>query len=69
MAGVAQLVEALSPKLRGRGFDSQSAHMPRLPAWSPGGVQMRGNQSMFLSLSISLHSPLSKISKHVLGRG
>ena len=35
--------------------------MPALWAWSPVGVRVRGKRSVFLSLSFSLLSPLSKI--------
>ena len=62
LAGVAQLVEALSHTPKGCGFDSRSGHMPRLGAQSPIGVRMRGHQSMFLShtdMSLSLPSSLS----------
>ena len=68
LAGVAQWIEwtsvACEPK--GRWFNSQSGHMPGLQARSPvGGVWkvtdpcISGTQ-MFLSLSFSLPSPLSK---------
>ena len=45
---------ALSSKLKGHQFDSQSGHMPGLPARSP------RSHSMFLSLSFSFPSPLSR---------
>ena len=63
LGGVAQWIEhqpAYEPK--GRRFDSQSGHIPGLQARLPvGGVRKRGNHTlMFLSLSFSLPSPLSK---------
>ena len=77
LASVAQLVGASSCNLKGCRFDSQSGHMPRLRVWSLVRALVRGNQSMsmcvclYVSLSLSsplsLLSPLSKISKHVLG--
>ena len=67
-----QWVRALSSKRKGRGFDSQSGHTPRLRVWSPARVHMKSNQLTFLTwiLSLlSLPSPVSKINKYVLGRG
>ena len=54
---------SLPCKLKGWQFDSPSGHMPGSQAGSqarsPAGVRMRGNPSMFLSLSFSLPSPLN----------
>ena len=47
-------------KAKGHQFDPWSRHMPELWVQSLVGAHMRGNQSMFLSLSFSLPSPLSK---------
>ena len=57
LAGVAQLVETLSRKLKGCWFDPQSEHLPTL--WPPPGVaRMGGNWSIFLSCtSVSLSPP------------
>ena len=51
------------PPSEGHQFEFWSGHRPRLWVWSPVGVHRRGNQSMFLCLSFSLPSPLSKINK------
>ena len=67
LAGVAQLVGASSHRPKGHGFDSQSGYMPRLWVWSLVGAHMAGNQSKFLSLSLSLPSPISKVKECVLG--
>ena len=46
---------------KGRWFDSLSGHMPGLQARFPSAGRARGNHTlMFLSLSFSLPSPLSK---------
>ena len=53
---------ALACEPKGRWFDSQSGHMPGLQVRFPGVGRGRGNHTlMFLSLSFSLPSPLSKI--------
>ena len=66
LAGVAQLIRALPPKLKGRGFNSR-AH-----AWVGGQVPSLGackRQLMYLShINVSLSLPpfsLSKINGHV----
>ena len=41
-------------------FDSQSGHLPRLRVQFLARAHTKGNQSMLLSLSFSLPSPLSK---------
>ena len=61
--GPCGLVGACPVKQKSDG--SQSGHMPRLQVRSPGGVRIRGDPSMFLSLS----SPLFKIKKHVFWSG
>ena len=54
-ACVAQLVGALSHKQKGYRFESWSGHMPGLWVWSPVGVRMRSNWSIFLShIDVSL---------------
>ena len=60
LATVAQSVGASSCKPKGHGFDSWSGNMPGLQAWCPGHVQEATDRSFSL--------PLSKISKHVLGK-
>ena len=67
LAGVAKLVGALSCKQKGLRFDWRSGHTHGLRVWSSVWMRAKGNQSMFLSLSLSLPSSLSKISKHALG--
>ena len=69
-----QLVGASLCEPKGYGFDSWSGHMPRLWVQSPVGVHAKGSWSVLLShinvslpLCLSPPSPLSKISKHVLG--
>ena len=59
LTGVAQLVGHLPESKRSQ-FDSQSGHRPGLQVRSPVGACTRNNRSMFLSLSLSLPSPLSK---------
>ena len=59
---VTQLVEYVLKSKRSP-FDPQSGHTPRLQVWSLVKMHTRGNQSMFLpsvflSLSLSLPSPL-----------
>ena len=49
LAAVAQLVAVPSHTPKGCRFDSRSGHLPRLQVWSLVGLQMEGNQSMFLS--------------------
>ena len=49
-----------SHKPKGHQFNSWSGHLPGLWARSPIGAHARGRQSMCLSLSFSLCSPLSK---------
>ena len=51
---------ASSRKTKGCRFNSWSGHTPRLWAQSPVRACVRGNQSMFLSLSFSLPALLSK---------
>ena len=54
LASVAHLIGASSHNPKGRGFDSQSGHMPSLHGLSPVGAGRRGNWShlcLFLSLS------------------
>ena len=58
LASMAHLVGALSYKLKGCGFNSQSGHMPRLWVQSLVGVLMGGNRPMFLS-HIDISLPLS----------
>ena len=48
------------PQNEGLQCDSQSGHMPGLQVRSPVRALMKGNQSMFLSLSFSLPTPLPK---------
>ena len=69
LAGVAQLLGASSCKPKGHRFHSWSGHRSRLWVKSPFRARMRGTQLVFLSPSLSLPSPLSKINKHVLGWG
>ena len=52
--------QASSRKAKGLQFDSQSGHMPGLWVWALVRVHTKGSQSMFLSLSFSLPSLLSK---------
>ena len=57
-----------SLRAKGCWFDSPLGHIPRLRDWSLVAACTRGNQSMFLtsvflSISLSLPSPLSKINK------
>ena len=57
---VAQLVRALSHKLKGHRFDSQPGYKPRLQVQSLVRAHMGGNQSMFLShIDVSLSLSLS----------
>ena len=63
---VAQLVRALSHKLKGHRFDSQPGYKRRLQVQSLVRAHMRDNLSMFLCLSPSLLPPLPKINKCVL---
>ena len=63
LASMAHLVGALSYKLKGCGFNSQSGHMPGLRARSLVGAHARGDRLMFLShidvsLPLFLLSPL-----------
>ena len=58
LAGVVQLVEALSHKPKGSGLVSWSGHITRLWVHSPVRVCIRGNQPMFLS-HINVSLPLS----------
>ena len=60
LTGVAQLVGCRPAKAEGRRFNPWLGHMLGLQAWSPVGAHVRGNQLMFLSLSFSIPSPLSK---------
>ena len=60
LAGVAQLVGMLSCKPKDCRFDSQSGHMPELWVQSQSRCIWEENQSIFLSLFISLPSCLSK---------
>ena len=58
---VAQLVGASSGTPKGRGFDSRSRHIPKLPVQSPVGVHTGGNQLVSFShrgFSFSLPSSL-----------
>ena len=50
----------LSCKAKGHRFDSQLGHMTGLGVQSLVRGQTRGKQSMFLSFSFSLPSPLSQ---------
>ena len=50
-------------KPKGRWFNSRSGHMPGSQVWSPAGAHAGGNWSVFLSLSLSLLSPLSGTNK------
>ena len=68
---VAQLVGASSCTPKGCGFKSWSGHIARLRVQSPVGACTRGNQLTFLShiyvsLSLSLPSTVSRISEHTL---
>ena len=68
LAHVSQLVGASCHKPKGRRFNSQSRHMPRLQVQSLVRVHMGGSQSMFLfhidiSLSLSLPLPLKAMKK------
>ena len=57
LASVAQLVGASSHRLKVRGFNSQSAHTPRV--WVGSLVRVRTRkQSMDVSLSVSVSLPL-----------
>ena len=60
LACVAQLIEHLPHKPKGRRFDSWSGHMLSLTVWFPIRALMKDNQFMFLSLFFSLPSPLPK---------
>ena len=55
---------ASSHKVKGRWLDSQAGHTPRLQVQFLVRAHTRGNQSMFLSLSFSFHSPLSKTNEN-----
>ena len=54
-----------SRKAKGRWFNAQSGHVPGLQVWPPVRACMRGNQLMFLSLSFSRPSPLSKTKSNI----
>ena len=64
LAGRAQLSGALSSKLEGCGFSSQSGHRPRLHVHSPWlGHVLDSNQLMSLSLSLPLPFLLKTMKK------
>ena len=63
LAGVAHWIECWTEKQRVCRFDSQLGHMPGLRARSPVGGAFKATTLMFLSLSFSLPSPISKINK------
>ena len=60
LAGVVQWIEHGPVNQRVAGFDSQSAHMAALQARSPLGGVGEASPLMFLFLSFSLPSSLSK---------
>lgn len=70
LAGVAQLIEALSCTTKGGQFRDgfPSRHIPRLQIQSQVGAHMGSNQLMFISLTLSVClSPLLKKKKKVSG--
>ena len=71
LASVVQLVGALSHKLKGLGFDSQSGHMPEFPVWSLGRHVCEAANWCFSCVSVSFYLPssLSGINGYILGCG
>ena len=61
LASVAQLVGAMSCKLKSCRFNSRPVHMPGFQIWSEVRAHVRGSRSMFLShmdISLSLSPSL-----------